>query len=224
MKKSFVLCAVCAVLFVFLLCSLFFIDVAPVGADTSRVGYATVNTQVHRLVGVHMAWYHATEILGWIAIAVAVGFAALGLVQWIRRKKLCMVDRELFALGGLYLAVAVLYVLFEKVAVNVRPILMPGAEVAEASFPSTHTLLALTIFGSALLLLPEYVKKGVLRDILFAVGLSLLVVTVVGRFLSGVHWLTDIVGGLLLAGALLAAFSGVLGLVDKKKKAEAPSA
>ena len=42
----------------------------------------------------------------------------------------------------------------------------------------------------------------------------LLIAAVLGRLFSGVHWFTDILGGLFLSFALLQAFSGAL---DKLK-------
>jgi undecaprenyl-diphosphatase len=44
-----------------------------------------------------------------------------------------------------------------------------------------------------------------------------LVIAVAGRLLSGVHWFTDIVGGVLISMTLLACFSGVKGVIQSKK-------
>ena len=51
--------------------------------------------------------------------------------------------------------------------------------------------------------------------VVFAVMLALIVA---GRLISGVHWFTDIIGGLLLSAALLNAYEGLLKLWKKGDK------
>ena len=76
-------------------------DIRPVGPNGSGVGLATLNAAFHRLTGVHMTLYLITDWLGLVPVATCMGFGVLGLVQWIRRKKLRQVDRSLLVLGGL---------------------------------------------------------------------------------------------------------------------------
>ena len=103
-----------------------------------------------------------------------------------------MVSRSILAAGGLYAVFAALYVLFEKVIINYRPMIMEGDEHVEASFPSTHTMLACVVFGSSILLIRRFVKHDILRMVLqILCGIAILT-TVVGRLFCGVHWLTDI--------------------------------
>ena len=118
-------------------------DVQMIGPEGSSVGFAAVNGAFHNLTGVHWTLYTITDWLGLVPIGTALGFAVLGLVQLIQRKALRKVDRSILALGGFYLAVMAFYVLFEKAVVNYRPVLIEG--VLEASYPSSTTMLALSI-------------------------------------------------------------------------------
>ncbi len=181
-----------------------FVDVQTVGPQNSAVGFATLNRFVHALTGVHLTLYHVTDWLGLVPVAVCLGFAVLGLVQWIARRSLFKVDRDLFILGGFYIAVIAAYLLFEEFAVNYRPVLIDG--FLEASYPSSTTLLVLCVMPTASMQLKRRVRHRAWRTALtwgiavFTIGM------VVGRMLSGVHWLTDIVGGVLLSAALVTAY------------------
>ena len=127
---------------------------------------------------------------------------------------LAKVDIKLRALGVLYIVTGLLYLLFEKVVINCRPVLMEGETVPEASFPSSHTVLAVVIFGSIAMIVQDYLDDKRLAGMLQNICLVLLIVAVLGRLFSCVHWFTDILGGLFLSFALLQAFSGAL---DKLK-------
>ena len=181
------------------------VDVQSIGPQGSAVGFATVNGWAFQLLGVHLLWYHLTDWLGVAAIAIAFGFAVTGLCQWIKRRSLRKVDRHILVLGGFYLLVIACYLFFEKMVINYRPILMDGN--LEASYPSSHTMIVVSIMATAVMafraLCPQ--KKGwcLAVDIFAAVVIA---VTVMGRLIAGVHWLTDIVGGLLLSAALVATY------------------
>ena len=161
-----------------------------------------------------MALYKLTQVLGYAVLLLVAVFAVVGLLQLIRRKSLWKADREILALGCLYVVVFALYILFEKAIVNYRPVIMPGELAPEASFPSSHTMLACTVLGSAAALLKKYVKDESLVRILRALCVVVALVIVCGRLFSGVHWLTDIIGGLLYSAALLFLFSGALGAIE----------
>lgn len=178
------------------------VDVAPIGPNDSSVGFSTINNFVRESLPYNETIYKITEYLGYAAILVAAIYALVGLLQLIKRKSLKKVDKEIYLLAGLYVAVIILYVLFEVVIVNYRPILMDGE--LEASFPSSHTMLALTICGSAIMFnIHKRLKCRKSVNIL----LSLMILgIVIGRFISGVHWATDIVGGVLISTTLLIMF------------------
>lgn len=177
------------------------IDVQPIGLQESRVGFAAMNRWFHDLTGVHLFLYALTDWLSLIPVAFAAGFALLGLRQWIKRKQLRKVDRSILVLGGFYIAVGAAYVLFERFPVNYRPISIDGR--LEASYPSSTTLLVLSIMPTAAMQLKVRVQnKQVTRYILVAVAFFTIFM-VAGRLLSGVHWLSDIIGGAFLSGGLV---------------------
>lgn len=176
------------------------VDVQAIGPKGTEVGFASWNGWFHELTGVHMALYTITDWLGLVPIAVCMIFGSVGLMQLVRRKSLLRVDRDIVILGVYYIIVIACYLIFEMIPVNYRPILIEGR--VEASYPSSTTLLALSV-------MPTLVEQGKrrLRDgmakrgiTIFAIGFSLFMV--LGRLLSGVHWFTDIVGAVLLSAGL----------------------
>lgn len=176
------------------------VDRQPIGPEGTSVGFAAMNGFVHRIIGFHRGLYDLTDILGLCPLGFVLGFAVLGLVQLIQRKGLCRVDRSILVLGGFYAVVLAAYLLFEAAALNYRPVLAEGK--LEASYPSSTTLLALCILSTAMMQLKHRIQAPRLRTavlLLLGVFTALLVI---GRLLSGVHWLSDIIGGMLLSGGL----------------------
>ena len=180
-------------------------DVRPIGPDGSQVGFASVNEYVFDRLGVHGGWYAFTEWLGAAAMLPALGFAATGLYQMIKRKGIRKVDAWILGLGAFYILMAAVYLFFEFAVINYRPVKLNGE--LEPSYPSTHVLFAGCILTTAAMqfhkLYPARKKMGWGVDVAAALMIGAIAV---GRLLSGVHWFTDILGGLLLSAALIALY------------------
>lgn len=175
---------------------LFRVDVRPIGPNGSLVGLSTLNQFFHSATGVHMSLYAITDWLSLIPIIFAASFAILGLAQLIRRKSISKVDRNILILGGFYIIIMAFYILFEIFPVNYRPILING--VLEASYPSSTTLLTLCIMPTTAIQLNKRIKKPLVSIIhLFTAFI------IIARLVSGVHWLSDIIGGVLLSASLV---------------------
>ena len=176
------------------------VDVQPVGVNESNIGFATMNQFVFKNIGENAIWYNITEWLGYLPVLMAGVYAGIGGIQLIKRKSIFKVDKEIIALGVFYVVVVALYVLFEKVVINYRPILMNG--IAEASYPSSHTLMSICLCGSSIIVNKKLFnnKSAKLINILLAI---IAVIIVIGRLISGVHWFTDIIGGVIISSALL---------------------
>lgn len=184
-----------------------FLDVKPIGPNETKVGLAGINLAFHNLTGVNMFLYTLTDWMGLIPVAFVLGFGTLGLVQWIKRKKLTYVDRSLFVLGGFYVITIAIYILFEYVVINYRPILING--YLEASYPSSTTMLVLCVMPTAMLQFRQRIRNGVLRWCVLIVIAAFTLFMVIGRLVSGVHWITDIVGGILISASLVPLYHAV---------------
>ena len=192
-----------------------FIDVKAIGPEGSSVGFATVNSAVRNFIGVHMSLYHITDWLSLVPIFVAMGFAVLGLVQWIKRKKLSKVDYSIFVLGGFYIVVFSVYILFEFVTVNYRPVLISG--ILETSYPSSTTLLVLCVMPTAIMQLKNRIDNTLIRKYVSLFITAFIIFMVTGRLISGVHWFTDIVGGALLSTSLVMMYRFFVSLMANEK-------
>ncbi len=185
-----------------------FVDTQAIGPQESTVGLATINGFVHNLTGVHMSLYAITDWLGLVPLGFVVGFALLGLIQWIKRKHLRQVDYSIFVLGGFYIVVMAVYVLFEVIAVNYRPVLING--YLEASYPSSTTMLVLCVMPTAIMQFKSRIKNKVLKQCICLSIAVFVVFMVVARLISGVHWITDIVGGGLISTGLVMMYRSII--------------
>ena len=183
------------------------VDFRAIGQNGSSVGFATLNGYVHDLTGVNMFLYTITDWLGLVPIGVAFGFAVLGLVQWVGRKSLFKVDRSILALGGFYIIVLAMYIFFEIVVINYRPVLIDG--YLEASYPSSTTMLVMCVMPTAMMQLHARIKSDVFRRCVLISIAAFTAFMVIGRLASGVHWLTDIIGGALVSAGLVITYASV---------------
>mgnify|MGYP003288919295 CR=1 FL=1 len=200
-KRNFIIALCFLTAFVFWTFAVCHFDVDAVGPEGSQVGFSMVNRLFHSITGVHFSLYVITDWLGLIPVAVCLGFAVFGLVQWIKRKDIRKVDRDILMLGGFYIAVMAMYILFEYVVINRRPVLING--YLEASYPSSTTLLVLCVMPSAMIQLNRRIKCVPLRQAVIGIIAAFTAFMVVGRLISGVHWLSDIIGGVLLSAGLV---------------------
>lgn len=192
-----------------------FVDVAAVGPLGSKVGFSKINDAIFGAIGTSETWYHISEIFGILALIVAGVFVIVGLIQLIRRKSLKLIDNHILTLGVFYVVVALAYLVFEILVINKRPVLVDGE--LEASYPSSHTMLSICILSSAIIEFHKYFKSKKKQLItLDVISFVIMLVVVIGRLLSGMHWFTDIIGGILISLALVFIFHGVLKLIEKK--------
>lgn len=189
-----------AVLSILLVC----VDVRPAGQSGARVGFATINEAVFEAIGQSDMLLTLSELAGLVIIAGVAAFAVLGLVQVIRRKGILRADIELYVMACGLVFLAALYVFFELAVINYRPVLEDG--VLAASYPSSHTMLAVAVAGMSTAYVLGRVRTLALRITLCSVANTVMAVTVAGRLLGGVHWLTDILGGCLAGLAVVLAY------------------
>lgn len=215
-KKNFIVTGVLLLLFVIYTIMVMTVDVQAIGPEGSKVGLATINGFFHNLIGVNMVWYKVTKITGILDLLVIVGMASLGVIQLIKRKDFFKVDKDLLILGMFYVLVAAMYVLFEVWIVNYRPVVFDKG--LEASYPSSHTMLAICAMIPAIMQINKRIKDETIRKVAVIAALAIMVITVGGRFLSGVHWFTDIVGGILLGSALTMIYYSIIKYISPSKK------
>lgn len=191
------------------------VDVQNVGQQGTAVGFATFNTWFHQLTGVHMRLYVVTDWLGLVPIAVCIGFGALGLVQLIRRKSLRKVDLDVILLGVYYILVIFGYLVFEMIPINYRPIPIDG--YMEAFYPSSTTLLVLSVMPTLILQIKRRRKSKIIKYNTYSIAVLFSVFMVIGRLVAGVHWATDIIGSILLSFGLFGIYYASVICIDERK-------
>ena len=176
------------------------IDVQPLGPNGTYIGFATFNTAFHKLTGVHMLIYTITDWLSLIPVFVCMIFAGMGFIQLVKRRSLFKVDYDIILLGIYYVIVIFCYLIFEILPINYRPILIEG--ITEASYPSSTTLLVLCVMPTLKEQIQRRLRNTTVKKIINIFVICFSIFMVMGRLISGVHWFTDIIGGIFLSAGL----------------------
>lgn len=184
------------------------VDVQYNGVNGTSIGFATINSLFYAFTGVNISLYNITDWLGLIPVFVCMIFAFLGFVQLIKRKSLFKVDIDITITGLYYIAVIAFYFAFEMYPINYRPILING--YMEASYPSSTTLLVLCVMPTLVFQVRYRLKNRKSSNLICFFSVMFSVFMVAGRLISGVHWLTDIIGSCLLSAGLYNVYKGVV--------------
>ena len=216
-RIGFIGAGVLILLFVLLTVAVVTIDVQPIGPEQSEVGLAAINGFVFRLFGVNLFWHQVSNWVSVVAFLVAGGFAALGLVQLIKGKSMKRVDKDIIALGATYVVLIAVYALFEMIVINYRPIIIDGA--LEASYPSSHTMIVVCIMTTAIIKFRTLLPHKAIRTAAIIASILVMAVVIALRMISGVHWFTDIIGGLLLGASLCLLYYSVTNCIRNREGA-----
>ena len=194
------------------------VDVQAVGQNGTKIGFADFNVWFHQLTGVHMTLYTITDWLGLVPIFICLCFGVLGVAQLIKRRSLLRVDQDILLLGAYYVMVIACYLIFEMIPVGYRPVLIEGR--LEASYPSSTTLLVLSVMPTLMYQVSRRVSNAIIRRVVAVFVTAFSMLMVIGRLFSGVHWATDIIGSVLLSAGLFMLFRSAVLYTDKAKKAD----
>ncbi len=174
-----------------------FVDVQAIGPQNTKVGCATINHFFQNILPYNDIFYKISKYFGYLSFLLIFFYASIGLYQLIKYKSIEKVDKKIIMLGFFYIIVLITYFFFEKVSLNYRPVILD--EGLEASFPSSHTMLAICVCLSSIIMNKHIKFKQTPRKIFNIAILVLMAIIVLSRFLSGVHWFTDIIGGILIS-------------------------
>ncbi len=194
------------------------VDVQAVGQKGTKIGFAAFNVWFHQLTGVHMMLYTITDWLGLVPIFICLCFGMMGLVQLIKKRSLLEVDQDILLLGVYYVLVIACYLIFEMIPVGYRPVLIEGR--LEASYPSSTTLLVLSVMPTLMFQANRRIIYAMMRKAVAAFAIVFSAFMLIGRLISGVHWATDIIGSVLLSAGLYMLHRAAVLYLDKAKKAD----
>ena len=213
--KRFFLPAGLFLMFIIYTICIKFVDVKAIGPNGSEVGFAAINGFVAGLFAYNKLFYTLTKLIAAVSFLYIAAFAVLGLISLIKNRSFAKVDFAIYGMGFIYVITALFYLLFEILIINYRPILEDGE--LEASYPSSHTMLAVSVFGCAAVYAVYRIKDDLIKKIIVIVSAVLAAGMALGRLVSGVHWFTDILGGVLLGCAIISLYLAFIQIIKEPK-------
>ena len=80
-----------------------------------------------------------------------------------------------------------------------------GPTALHNSYPSGHTLRAVLVYGLLAFVIYRLAPRGLVRKLAIPAAAVIISLVALDRLYLGVHWTSDVIGGLLLGGVALAA-------------------
>lgn len=215
MKKNLVISIALFTSFIIFTILVMNVDLKPIGPNNSVVGFSTLNGWFNNLANANFVIYNITDWLSLIPIGIGIFYGIIGLIQLIKRRSLLKVDTNILALGIFYILTLAVYLFFEFVVINRRPVLIDG--YLESSYPSSTTILVLCFMGTLIIENNIYLKKTP-KIVLNTITTLFIVFMVIGRLISRVHWITDIMAGVIISFSLNYLYLFLYQFLNKKNK------
>ena len=218
MKKILNKYLIVGIVFIFLFLLLMILlnfNKANLGETNTPVGLSSINKLfVTNYVDIYNSMSQVGLYLSFIIIA---GFAITGFYQLIKRKSLFKVDLDIILFGVGVIVLIITWLLFDKViAYNYRPIYVN--KNLEGSFPSTHVLFTTFVLVSAFGISLNREKNNFYNLAILVIAILVITLTSLCRVLSGMHWATDVLGGLLLGLGYFFILYGIFKGLSKKEE------
>ena len=220
MKKLLYLLIPSSLLLVFIIWTILVktVDVQYIN-DIGYLGFYNFNMKVYAgIESFKPALFNkVSDILMYLSFASILPFAIVGLVQLIKGKSFKAVNKVIYQILGAYVAMIFFYFVFEIVKINYAP--YSTKDSLKSSYPSSHVYLFASLIGIALYGLINLVElKPIIKYLSCAATCLLIVIMALARSLSGRHWTTDIIAGLLLAATLVASLFALPKMFEKEEE------
>ncbi|GMK37404.1 phosphatase PAP2 family protein [Paenibacillus sp. CCS19] len=116
--------------------------------------------------------------------------------------------RELIFFAGVIIGAGILNLVLKSIFHRARPDIHRIVEASGYSFPSGHSMAAITLYGITIYFLWKHARKAWLRVVIIILGAAMIVTIGISRIYLGVHYPSDVAGGYVMGAAWLAASIG----------------
>ena len=210
-KNSLIVTAILFAVFVIYTICVKTVDVAAIGPEGSSVGFSSINGPIADSLGYKEIFYDCSKVIALFSFITIGAIALTALYQVIKRKGIFKADQDCYIMGVTYVITGIMYVLFEKLIINYRPVILD--EGLEASFPSSHTMMAVCVFITAAIWIRNRIRYSNYVSIMLC---TFAVLMVLCRLISGVHWFTDIIGGVVAGAFLISIYMTLLSVLQSR--------
>ena len=178
----------------------------------TKLGFYHLNYKFGDLVtefGKYEFMRTVSDILLYVSFGYVGILVTVAIIQLIKYKSLKKINPIFFFLAGAYVLVVILFGFFELVHVNYSPDSIVGS--LKASYPSTHVFVGgcFYLLSSYALLKFLWVKDNLYKTLIHLSTVILTCLLVLTRLLAVKHWLTDIIGAVILMLAVYFLFIGM---------------
>lgn len=195
-KRNYYITLAIFIVFIIFTIGVMNIDVMAIGPKDGKVGFSTINKKVFEIFGQNDKWDQVSDKLLSISVFVELGFILITIFQIIKRKSLFKIDYDISIFFILYIIFALINVFFDYIAINNRPIIEDGK--VEASYPSTHTFMTVFMLGFLMIEIWCRIKNKAIKNIIYTICVIIMIAMPILRVIAGRHWLTDVIGGVIL--------------------------
>ena len=173
----------------------------PIG-DLGSINLRALNNGFRGLFGYEQGGYFRslyliTEGLGVVSILACLFWTGMGIKDLIKYRDINDVDKSIFATWLLYVLALIVWRVTLKISVSYAPVSVHPKSALVVSFPCGNTFLIIISMCSSIYLIGYFLEEK--KKLVLALRVACIAILALGiilRTVSGVNWLTDILGAI----------------------------